>query len=62
MSFRPEVIADSGGKWTPNGLRFRTREAALAYALDLSMRWTAVRDTHVVECDDPVGESEKERA
>ena len=28
MSFKPEVIADSSGKWSGNALRFATREEA----------------------------------
>ena len=54
MSFKPEVIADSSGKWSGNALRFATREEAEANVQDLMMRWFAVRDTRVVECDDPV--------
>lgn len=54
MSWRPEVIADSSGQWTPNGLRFATKEEAEASALDLSMRWTAVRETRAAESTDPV--------
>lgn len=54
MSYRPEVIADSGGKWTSNAVRFATKEEADAYVLDLGLRWTSVRRTRVVECDRPV--------
>ena len=54
MSFKPEVIADSSGAWAGNALRFATPEEASAYATDLMMRWFAVRDTRVVECDEPV--------
>ena len=54
MSFKPEVIADSSGQWCGNALRFATREEAEANIQDLMMRWFAVRDTRVVECDDPV--------
>lgn len=54
MSWKPEVIADSSGKWTPNGLAFATREEAEANVRDLSCRWTAVRETRVVESDQPV--------
>jgi hypothetical protein len=57
MSFKVEVIADSSGKWCGNALRFSTREEARAYAMDLMWRWTSVRETRVVECDDPVTES-----
>lgn len=54
MSWRPEVIADSSGKWCPNGLRFATREEAEANVANLAARWWPVRETRVVECDDPV--------
>ena len=54
MSFKPEVIADSSGKWSSNALRFATEEEARIYVDDLMMRWTAVRDTRVVEVEDAV--------
>ncbi|HVB18110.1 MAG TPA: hypothetical protein VNF04_16360 [Stellaceae bacterium] len=54
MSFKPEVQADETGKWYGNALRFATRSEAEAQVADLMMRWTAVRDTRVVECGDPV--------
>jgi hypothetical protein len=54
MSWKPEVIADSSGKWCGNALCFATREEAEANVLDLSMRWFAVRETRVVESADPV--------
>ncbi len=54
MSFKPEVIADSSGKWCGNALRFATREEAEANVHDLMMRWFAVRETRVVKTDDPV--------
>ena len=54
MSFKPEVIADSSGQWTGNGLRFATREEAEANVKDLERRWFLVTDTRVVESDDPV--------
>ena len=53
MSWKPEVIADSSGKWSTNALRFATEEEASAYALDLALRWTLVRDVRATECDDP---------
>lgn len=53
-SFAPEVIADSTGKWCGNSLRFATREEAEQNVQDLMMRWTSVRETRVVESDDPV--------
>jgi hypothetical protein len=54
MSWKPEVQADSTGKWATNAVRFETKEEAEAYLKDLFSRWIAVRDTRIVECDDPV--------
>jgi hypothetical protein len=54
MAWKPEVIADSSGKWNGNALRFATREEAEANARDLAMRWTLVREFRATECDDPV--------
>jgi len=53
MSFKAEVIADMSGEWVGNALRFATREEAERYADDLAWRWTLVRDTRVVESDEP---------
>jgi hypothetical protein len=54
MSFKAEVQADDTGTWAGNALRFATRVEAEQYVADLMWRWTAVRETRVVECDDPV--------
>ncbi len=54
MSWKPEVIADATGKWCGNALRFATREEALDNVRALEWSWLAVRQTRVVECDDPV--------
>ena len=54
MSWRPEVIADNSGEWVANSLRFATKEEAEANVQDLMMRWLSVKETRVVECDDPV--------
>ena len=54
MSWKAEVIADGSGKFCGNGLRFATEEEAKIYAIDLSYRWTLVRDWRVVESDGPV--------
>jgi len=54
MSYKPEVISDSSGEWYGNALRFATREEAEANVKDLMMRWFAVRETRVVESDEPV--------
>jgi hypothetical protein len=53
MSFKPEVIADSSGRWCGNELLFATRDEAEKYVHDLSIRWTMVRDTRVIESEDP---------
>jgi hypothetical protein len=57
MSWKAEIIADSSGKWTSNGLRFATLEEARAYGADLYARWAAVRQVRHVECADPVNHS-----
>ncbi len=54
MSYKPEVQTDDTGKWYGNALRFTTRAEAEAQVQDLMMRWFAVRDTRVVESDEPV--------
>ena len=54
MSWKPEVIADSSGEWCGNGLRFATKQEAEDNVRDLEMRWYLVRETRVVESDDPV--------
>jgi hypothetical protein len=54
MSWKPEVIVDGSGKWCGNALRFATRQEAEANVGDLMMRWFAVRETRVIECDEPV--------
>jgi hypothetical protein len=54
MSFKPEVIADTSGKWCGNALCFATREEAEANVSDLVMRWFAVRETRVLVSDDSV--------
>lgn len=54
MSFKPEVIADSSGKWCGNALVFASKEEAENYVFNLMMGWTSVSDTRVVEVDEPV--------
>jgi hypothetical protein len=54
MSWAPEVIADSSGKWTGNLLRFATEREARMWVDDLSMRWISVQETRVVQSEDPV--------
>jgi hypothetical protein len=54
MSWKPEVIADSSGKWAGNALRFATKEEAEANVANLKDRWIMVRETRVIEVEDPV--------
>lgn len=54
MSWKPEVQTDDTGKWYGNALRFATRQEAEANVSELAFRWLAVRDTRVIESDDPV--------
>lgn len=53
-SWKPEVIADSSGKWNGNALRFATKKEAEDNARDLSYRWMAVIDHRATESDDPI--------
>jgi 1,2-phenylacetyl-CoA epoxidase PaaB subunit len=46
--YKVEVLADNSGVWTGNGLTFATKQEAIAYAKNLFMRWTAVREYRVV--------------
>jgi hypothetical protein len=54
MSWKPEVIADNSGKWCGNVLRFATKAEAEEDVADLYSRWTLVRETRVVESNEPV--------
>jgi hypothetical protein len=54
QSWRPEVVADAGGKWTPNGLCFATRDEAYRWAQDLSYRWILVSKYRAMPCSEPV--------
>jgi len=54
MSWKPEVVADRGGDWCGNALRFATKEEAEKNARDLMSRWMLVQKWRVVESDDPV--------
>jgi hypothetical protein len=53
-SLAVEVIADDSGKWVGNRMRFATEPEALGYASNLYGRWTAVRQTRVVQTDEAV--------
>ena len=54
MSFKPGVVTDDTGKLYSDGLAFATREEALASARELMGRWLMVRDTGVIESEEPV--------
>jgi hypothetical protein len=54
QSYAAQVQAGNDPEWVGNGLRFETRKAAEAYALDLQWRWTAVRGYRVVRSKDAV--------
>ncbi len=54
MSWKPEVQTETDGRWSSNSLRFATYEEAEGYVQNLYARWTLVRETRVVECDDAV--------
>jgi hypothetical protein len=56
MSWKAEVMVKGESQWIGNGLRFATKEAAQDYVVNLSWRWTSVRDTRVVESEDSVTE------
>lgn len=49
--YKVEVIADSSGIWCGNGKTFETEIAAKEYAVDLTWRWTAVREWRVVRTE-----------
>jgi hypothetical protein len=56
LSWKPEVhtAGDPDGVFNSNAVRFATKEECDRYLVDLSLRWTAVRDVRSTECDDPV--------
>jgi hypothetical protein len=54
MSFTTEVRTDILATWIGNGLRFAAREEAEAHALHLKKGALSVRDSRIVETDDPV--------
>jgi hypothetical protein len=51
-SWQVWVFTGTDANPSSNGLRFATREDAESYALNLAMRWTAVRDWEVRESAD----------
>lgn len=57
MSWKIEVVVDDSGEWEGDPWRFETEREALAYARDLELCWSAVRDKRVVKSQDPVNYS-----
>jgi hypothetical protein len=53
-SWKVEIVADSSGNWSNNGVRFASREEADAYGHHLLERWPAIRQVRVAESTDPV--------
>jgi hypothetical protein len=51
-SWKAGVKTPGDHEWVYNALRFKTKEEAEAYVLDLSMRWTAVQEVHVEPSDE----------
>ena len=54
MSWKVEVVMDDSGEWECDSLRFDTQQEAVAYARDLELRCSAVREKRVMESRDPV--------
>ena len=52
MSYKAELLTIGDDIYYGNGLRFKERKDAEDYALDLSLRWLAVKDYRVVESAD----------
>jgi hypothetical protein len=53
-SWRIEVKVNDSGEWEGDPYRFETVHEALAYARDIELQWSAVRDRRVVKSQDPV--------
>ena len=62
MSWAPEVIADSSGKWCGNELRFAPRTKADSNVCDLAMRWTLVVDFPIGRVHGPGQRPDRSRA
>ena len=56
MSWKAEVMVYGESQWVGNRMRYATRTEAQDYVVKLAWAWTAVRDTRVVESDEPVTE------
>jgi len=54
VSWKVEIAAGAGGRWSSNCVRFATRDEAEAYGRDLAKRWVVLEDWRVSESADPV--------
>jgi len=61
MSWKVEVMVDDSGEWESDPFRFERKHEALAYARDLELRWSAVRDRRIVESNEPINSRWTER-
>ena len=52
MSYKVEVLTIGDTNYCGNGLRFKEKPDAETYAVDLAIRWLAVKDYRVVESQD----------
>ena len=52
ISWKPEVVADSSGKWCDNALRFKTEDEAYQSASALAGRWSLVTNWRATPSDD----------
>lgn len=62
-SWKPEVqTAGDGDAWTGNGLRFASKADSDNWAMNLSLRWTAVKDYRSVASDEEPNRFAEEKA
>lgn len=52
MSYKVEVLTAGDTSYCGNGLRFKEKTDAETYAVDLALRWLAVKNYRVVESPD----------
>jgi len=52
MSYKVEVLTTGDSNYCGNGLRFQEKKDAESYAVDLSLRWLAVKDYRIVESEE----------
>ena len=52
MSYKVEVLTTGDQNYCGNGLCFQEKTDAENYAVDLSLRWLAVKDYRIVESEE----------